>query len=230
MKYKYIDKIGIELEGGWREIPPAGKPYYDGSIEGIDAPIIGEIASPPIPAEKISELEKWLRQNYPHRVNNTCGFHIHISLRNLLFYSQLLTPEFHQFLLQELHKWGEENEIPSSHYFWKRLNGARYTRKEWRAEEQIFATEKTTSRYCQLNFCFRLHKTVECRIFPQFEKKKWAILALKKYIWIVEEWLRNCPPEQSEEVIIEGEAENEIENEIFEIENNKEEIKEEIEI
>ena len=57
---KFIDRIGVELEGGWEKTPPDVDAIgHDGSVR-VQARYVGEIASPPMDPE---EGLKWVKPN-----------------------------------------------------------------------------------------------------------------------------------------------------------------------
>lgn len=92
---------GVELEGLWHDENESIKydssvffddaeaeqrqcscgspdcPSYDPDIDDEDGDHVGEIASPILYNPR--EVATWTTQNYPDRVNDSCGLHIHLS-------------------------------------------------------------------------------------------------------------------------------------------------------
>jgi len=54
-----IERVGLELEGGWDTRPPSGI-KNDGSVD-VCAAYMGEVVSPPLKPRK---MPGWLRQNF----------------------------------------------------------------------------------------------------------------------------------------------------------------------
>jgi len=197
---KYIHKIGVELEGAWLSSKNVDKSFHgDGSVnipinyDSNDRPdlFVGEIASDPISYENV---ENWIRVNYPDKVNHTCGFHIHVSLKENMNYLRLATEEFSAFFFNAMTSWGESNKLHPEDQFWYRLNGSNhYCKKDFKPDDQIYAKTKGDSRYTQLNFCYTLHGTLECRLLPMFGDVNLTISAFKAYIDCIEKFLEEAP-------------------------------------
>lgn len=181
-----IHKIGVELEGGWDTAPPSPM-HGDGSVS-VSRPVVGEVSSEPLAS--VRSAAAYIRANYPVEVNRSCGFHIHISLRSKLDYMRLMSVKYHEYFKAELHKWGKEGNIKNQN-FWDRLGGLNnYCMNEFRADEQAEMTSKGHNRYTQLNFCYKLHGTVENRLFPMFKSVEINISALKKFVSLTEFYLQ----------------------------------------
>lgn len=138
---------------------------------------IGEIVSKAIP---IGAVEAWLKKCYPHHVNETCGLHVHMSFYNKLNYSRLIVPDFTPFVVEELKAFGRATNIPAEQMFWRRLDPDHpWTREHCRhvflGNQQVLVGKKDYnsrgtdhSRYTFINYCDKLHNTVECRGLPMF--------------------------------------------------------------
>lgn len=180
-----VKKIGIELEGGWSYRPQGLK--ADKSLRRLSSPYIGEVASPPM--EDLSSVLRWIDKFYPQEVNSSCGLHIHISLDNLN-YSRLMEYEFYSYFRENIQLWSRKAVRPSDLNFWNRLNGANYyCRDGFRPLEQVRERSKTPARYTALNYCYALHGTLECRLFPMFRDIETAKSAVRAFIDIVESYL-----------------------------------------
>ncbi|MGH7275283.1 MAG: hypothetical protein ACREIQ_12645 [Nitrospiria bacterium] len=176
---KYIAAVGVELEGGWDK-RPKDPLHEDLSLKNLNANHIGEIASKPF--KSLELLEAFLEASAPNVVNNTCGFHVHVSFKEPIHYHWLTTPRFYKLLLLKIKRWGLDEGIPADHHFWKRWRGTfklphnhrNYCRKEFIPEKQLNNMIKGndgTVRHCHLNYCLAMHGTLELRLFPAFE---WA--------------------------------------------------------
>jgi hypothetical protein len=137
-----VNRIGLELEGGWDAAVRGHQVIRDGSVV-FDRPrtrvnlmtgeaeyvvphpkyAVGEIVSSPMAPDQAAE---WLRRAYPQHVNGTCGLHVHMSFNHKLNYSRLLTPDYMGFVIQELQAWGIRNDISRTEgqgaMFWNRLD------------------------------------------------------------------------------------------------------------
>lgn len=168
-----------------------------GSASGFQT---GEVVSPPI--ADIEEARNWLVNNHPHAVNNTCGFHIHLSLP-AIHYSRLMNPSFNDAFLSAMEDfWAAHRNAPGMDLFRARLDGQnRYCQKIFRPEDQLWRNEhygphETTPRYSQLNYCFGRHGTMECRLFPCFEKVRHNVAALDAFVTCVNRYLASIKPER----------------------------------
>lgn len=200
-----IDKIGVEIEGGWE-----GEPYIspfkdisliaDGSIDGqnlktkrLGTVHIGEAVSPPFPFEKLKELEEWIISHYPSGVNETCAFHIHVSLLSDDDYSTLMSWKFTRRFLMAAVEWGKDEGIGAKSPFWERVFGRNlFCTKAFNPDAQAAKVEKRHNdkeRYGVFNFCHGVHHTVECRVFPAFATSQQAVSALKFLLKFIQKFL-----------------------------------------
>lgn len=217
MKYKTYDLIGVELEGGFKKKPPT-RVKTDVSVRGVTGRYHGEVCSPPM---KLRKVIKWMKANYPTSVNDSCGFHIHISM-NLIDYHRCMSKEFCDYIIEKLKVWGKENNITLPE-FWERLDGKNgFCIDEFEPDKQILGepiqTNKTHfkgNRYTQINFsCFREHKTFELRVLPMFSDVETSISALKAYVDAVKNYLKGCTTIQTTKRKIEIEYGDEVEQEL----------------
>lgn len=195
----HINKIGVELEGGWKNTFPEDDPteiYADHSVHLGGFTHIGEIASPPLLLE---EAIKWTDVHYPDGSDTTCGMHIHVSVKDDLAYARLsVSPHFYmKFLL-----WGKAfcDTLPKGDdrdRFYSRLKGDnRFCALKFIPSRQIPLKRKgggnnvdANPRYTQLNFAKGVHGTVENRTFPIFKEKETALKVIEAYVGLVEEFL-----------------------------------------
>lgn len=202
-KYIYVNKVGIELEGGWED-PPA-ELQGDGSVN-VRAKLVGEIPSPPLLPE---EVEAWTLKHYPNAVNETCGLHVHVSLKNTLFYARLMEQKFQDYALEELKRWGKnvvietasgiKQGIRDSHPFWSRLRGENtYCKLNFWPENQLLKKEHHGERYTAFNYTWARFQTIECRLLPAFYNPKTAVSAVMNLVNIYEDFLRErCKERES---------------------------------
>lgn len=201
-KAKFIKKIGIEFEGGWQESPDGLK--ADGSVSGIEAPFEGEVASPVLAPQA---WLAWAQRLYPDEVNTSCGLHVHVSFKNTRSYSRLMDPDFYAKFLAFWHEWGTRRSINEGSAFWKRLSGENsYCKNLFRPDEQARQRTKGPERYCHINFCYGLHKTVEFRLLPMFHKKHLAMDAITSLLDFIEAYLAEEAKKHPKNEIISDES------------------------
>lgn len=190
-----INRIGIELEGAWKALPPGTKLDPDGSVrpyannkEQQDHPYRGELTSAALVP---IEFNGWMIKNYPTLVNNTCGLHVHMSFEDVRFYALLMgdgkTPEYQDTMAYYLGLWGQKENLNNDHPIWDRLKGKKeYCRldKFW-PDLQVSQKGKNHdmhedgNRYTGINYCFGLHGTLECRILPMFSNPEQGVRGVK---------------------------------------------------
>lgn len=194
MSFRNIDRVGVEIEGGWPvgSVPPDAQ--NDGSLRFDDSSVAAkEMRSKPF--KTLRELEAWVRSIYPPHTNSTCGTHVHFSFNTLNDYSRLADERFYQHFIEHITTWarGPRGNI-SSIPFYERLEGRNHhCMKKWDAEAQIEQSGKGSPRYAHWNFCFKLHGTAECRLLPTFKDVNVAVRSIKELIDIVDDYLDNSP-------------------------------------
>lgn len=192
-----VTLIGVELEGGWAELPPGIKQLEpDTSVfhnkRPPGTPHIGELGLGPAMPAGMPEL---LRTHYPKSVNDTCGMHVHMSFVNPRYYGVLMVPEYQTTVLKYLTDWakGLKNKqgnpvFKDDHCIWMRLRGeSRYCRIEFWPDVQANTKEKghdqTTygHRYTVIHYCGRL-KSIECRVLPMMRTSATAAKAVRRLV------------------------------------------------
>jgi len=200
LKAIHINKIGVEIEGGWNERPMfEGRRttvHGDGSVHS-ESRLVGEVNSKPFVSR--TGIKKWIKQNYPEDINKSMGMHIHISVRTDDDYRKLMTKKFYRTFLKNVKEWGNEMKINEGSAFWVRLEGKNnWCKPLWTKtglfrkstiRSQYLATDKGGPRYYIFNFCKRYHGTVECRLFPTFQKEALAESAIDFFYNFCENYL-----------------------------------------
>jgi len=159
---------------------------------------VGEISGGPFKPE---EVPKWMRAFYPHKVNSTCGLHVHMSFSTALRYQRLMCPEYGKTILEYVRRWADEEKLDPKHPLRDRLKGTnKYCQDRFFASEQAKSTlrhgdhlfhdqNRHGHRYTVINYCYKLHNTVECRLLPMFEDPKQSIRAVQRIIDITSAFL-----------------------------------------
>jgi hypothetical protein len=191
-----INRIGIELEGGWKKLPPHTNLTRDSSIH-IDDPDgnihIGELPSPPLALE---EWQKWMKTCYPSHTNESCGLHTHMSFKSALTYQRLMDPRYLSTMVAYLIMWAKSKGFPSTHPIWPRLEDkSEYCQHRFYADMQIrdtrkdFDHNKEGCRYTAISYHYSRLGTIECRILPMMETVDEGIEAVKQVLDITNAYL-----------------------------------------
>lgn len=193
---KYIDRIGVELEGGWNSNINR-KIYADGSVRVV-APYRGEVASPP---STLEEIAKYIKNNTPDVVDDSCGLHIHMSFKNnSSSFLTLMEKDFYIFFKNQMREWGILQNLKPTHQFWHRLAGEnRFCKDAFQPEKQVHMKGKGDHRYTQLNYCYAMHGTIECRLFPGFTDPDIIISAVHALVKCYEDYLESKKNEMNDE-------------------------------
>ena len=192
-KLAYIKGFGFEIEGGWtrerrQKYETERIMKSDGSVN-VPAPYVqGEINSPVY--KDMQMAWEFIKDYYPDVVNESCGLHVHISVKNS-DYVRLMEKKFHE----EFHKWMEwmlknhKDRIPKE--FKNRKEGKnRYCKDEFMPEKQVIGAG---DRYTQLNYCHKQHATMENRMLPGCKDAKTAFFLITQYLLMVENYLKKTP-------------------------------------
>ena len=154
----------------------------DGS-ENVD----GEMVSPPLNAE---DLPQWTRENYPEETNNTCGAHQHTSFKRMKYYSIVMCKGFQEYMHIGLMAWARHTGIREGSAFYKRMNGdVHWCKKMYDAYQQIQTSDKDDCRYRIINYCWRLHGTMEVRVLPAFQNVEYTVSAQKELTRLIEQYI-----------------------------------------
>lgn len=204
-EFKHVHLVGVELEGGWKENPPGR--YGDGSVH-VSAPYVGEVHSAPSFPRHIAD---YITEFYPNVVDKSCGFHIHVSTRTYIDYCRLMAPRFAARFYDrfESDAFMEILSAPDRAMFKPRLAGTNtYCKREFVPEHQVGIAGKSHVRYTHLNFCYSLHKTIECRLLPMFVRAETAVKAAAFLLDTIEDYLREIEAEGPVETPLEFAAES----------------------
>lgn len=189
--------VGVELEGGWKELPPDVRELeHDGSVfnkrKPVGANFIGELPIGPVLPAALPTL---LTKNYPHKINHTCGMHVHMSFDSLFYYGLLMVPEYQETILEYLTRWAKNQTnsrgtpvFGEGHYIWSRLNGeSEFCRKNFWPDAQAATKRKGFdrnvhgNRYTVIHYCGR-QNTIECRVLPMMNTPRHAASAVQEVI------------------------------------------------
>ncbi len=201
-----IDKIGVEIEGGWNEpdcicredmknpdckLTALNHCFgHDGSVEDLDTERHGEVVSHAF--DNLNDCLEWMDFLYPDESNRTCGIHIHLSFTNLQSYVKLMDRRFYNALIGGFNTWGNDNRINPDSAFWHRLEGRNsYCENKFVPDDQVNVQHKDSVRYAHLNYCYSLHRTMELRLLPTFQKRELAFSAVRFYYGFVNSWLKS---------------------------------------
>lgn len=186
-KFRFIDKLGMELEGGWGEKPEwtvAG----DSSVS-CGGNHLGEIRT--VPQDTMLGVFDELKKKYPDDTNESCGFHIHVSL-SALHHAHLANEEFFKYFLLRMENVAEflkvSKETADYNRLMPRLGGKNsYCSKQFSPLKQL---KGAMDRRTMLNFCpHKEHGTIENRLFPMFIKLSNARMAVYEYADTIESFL-----------------------------------------
>lgn len=188
---------GLELEAGW--LKSREDLIKDDSLlleHFKRTQYIGELVLPP--CSSLEELFTFCEKNWPDEVTERCSMHVHVSFKNITFYSQTMTEKFFNEFLSSIEKWGIEYPCANVH-FWNRLfDKNKYCRRRFNPEPQLHITKDTKhnnqERRTILNYSYGCHKTLECRLFPAFINIKTAFSAIEHFVNFVENYLEANPP------------------------------------
>jgi hypothetical protein len=151
--------------------------------DGVD----GEMVSPPLPTK---ELSQWIRDNYPVRTNTTCGAHRHRSFKKIKYYSILMDRTFNIYLVNRLRAWGKSVGVREGSALFRRLNGdVHWCKNMYDGYRQISTSDKEDCRYRIINYCWKLHKTVEIRVLPAFQDVELTVSAHKELGDIMDDYI-----------------------------------------
>lgn len=171
-----VKRLGVELEGAWKELPPGTDLEHDGSVFRNNHPagfhLVGELPIGPI---QPAAMPGFMKKYYPHKVDKTCGMHVHMSFANLLQYAWLEVPEYQETIIEQISLWATAEGFDPKHHIWERLSGkCIFCQKVFDPDGQIASKKKDHNqerpghRYTIVHFCGR-QNTVEIRVLPMMD-------------------------------------------------------------
>jgi hypothetical protein len=189
---------------------------------------VGEVVSEPLNSN--AAVIQFLRECWPDKSNKTSALHFHLSFKKIGYYSCLMEEKFGIEFRERLQKFAVENnlnKIIQSRIFNKCEHSQYYCRDRFIPLNQVFVKQKvwhdnSPDRYTILNFCFGLHKTMECRVFSSHTNIKAGLACWKWLFNTVEDYLKN----NYEEFISSNEQESQFNLEVEDSFNKQQEEKE----
>ena len=207
--FNYIDKVGLEIEGCWpkrrNDLIEDGSmraneflnPYTVDPDSGNKIALFGELLSPPL--DSPTKVFKFLENNWVSETGRRCGFHVHVSLKNFDAYCACMSKDFYDGFVTKITEWGREH-CNDNRLFWERLcNQNEYCCDVFIPDVQAAITKKTIvdrRRYCMFNYCWGMHKTIECRLFPTFLELERAIGSTNTLMQHFEDYLSEHFPKR----------------------------------
>lgn len=189
-------KIGVEVEGWWRDLRAAKEAAsnwhmtgdHDGSLAECDDGESYEFRTRP---GSLWEAISQVLAVYPDYTHRSAGMHVHVSFATAMDISCFASPEFLEYYKARWKAWGTAKQIDKGAAFWYRLNGGNTDYcADNRLDRMTSYHLRNGSRYQQLNFTsFARHGTIECRMLPLFRDARLAIAALEELISIYENFL-----------------------------------------
>jgi len=149
--------------------------------------LLGRELVPRLPYSQLDDLKKWIIKYYPVAINETCGFHIHVSFKSIRHYNNLMEEEFYKFFLERMKNFANTYEFDKhsndKERLMYRLSGRnRFAAKVFIPDYQCKEMKGNYHRYTQLNFSYKVHNTIECRLFPMFTRVETALAAVEELI------------------------------------------------
>ena len=203
-----INLVGVELEGGWFNVPHGRQPDRDTSVQfntAADEPhysVIerihcqGEIPLPPL---SVKDFPATMKLYYPNYVNHTCGMHVHLSTTKAFSYQRLMINKPYSYpatIIEYIKRWALKEKLPTTHPIWDRLAGkCEYCQHVFHADEQCktankdFDHHRNGHRYTVVGYCWSRYKTLECRLLPMMADADLGIRAVNEVINITNAFL-----------------------------------------
>lgn len=192
-----IDRIGVEVEGWWRDLRATRTLATDLGCSGVVDGSLTHDATGETSAWEfrvgpgpLSTIRRGVHALYPDKYDASAGMHVHVSLLNPADGSLLACHEFFAYAHARWAAWGAREQVNPDSQFWKRLRG------ENRFCALLTDADLTPARLCRgdryrwLNFAaFPRHGTIELRLLPLFGSEALAHSAIVEWCAIVEDWL-----------------------------------------
>lgn len=195
---KSHDKIGIEIEGWWRDLRAAQETARqfdasgtsDGSLVQSSEYSAWEFRTRP---GSLGEAVNQLIALYPDATHPSAGMHVHVSFQDPCDLSVLASGRFLAYHRARWESWGTRMGVHRDSNFWSRLRGDNVDYCALNDESRLHRNPFAGSRYVQLNFTsYTRHKTLENRMLPLFRDLKVAVSAVEELVSIYEDFLRDA--------------------------------------
>lgn len=197
-----VRNVGVELEGAWR-VSRGVSLYGDGSVSVTGSRTMSGVANIheyrhgetaiPAPGLPLMKALAWVRKNYPDFGNETCGIHVHMSMRHLLHYAHLVDDiAYCNTLYERLRDVGHEVGLGGNHRLFYRLMGHNSYCRLPAVDTfpiQMAAPDHSDERYRGVNFCYGHHGTVEVRVLPYFESVDVAVRMIYEVVATTDKFL-----------------------------------------
>jgi hypothetical protein len=204
---------GIELEGAW----DTSKPDFNASL-GSDYSVAKECVCTKTHGKCIRHLKtsshyigearsqpsdyrsagRFITNNYPDLVDRSCGFHVHVSFKDLGQYTRFTETLFWRYFKFKMHKLIKtlkaqghvsDAKLLDSRLFKEHYYTNRYPSTPFIPDKQLYVS--TSDRYTSVNFCaYHKYHTIEFRMFPMFKDKETAKYAFTYLDSVLQEYLR----------------------------------------
>jgi len=177
--------------------------HGDGSVGHFNSPydLVGELSSPAF--DNWADFTDYVKAYHPCRVNYTCGTHMHISTVQDSDYKLLMGKDFYPYFKAEIAKWAVTKPFDEHMAeFWKRFGGrnqyccanddrhCNHGGRDYHSpERQAAAEHRDGCRYAHLNYCKKLHGTLEVRLFHGMSDPVLIADAMAKLVEIVDSFL-----------------------------------------
>lgn len=151
----------------------------------------GELVSKPL---NKNEIKGFIKDNYPDRVNSSCGMHVHLSFNDDKRDVHILaTKEFNDYFVKSFEKWAIDRKLNNPSRFYHRLKGDQsYCKREFKGYSQL---KNSDDRYTQINFCsYAKFNTVEFRLATMFDNNNISVEYVDKLHAIVNDYLSKNKP------------------------------------
>ena len=200
---KYVNLIGYEAEGLFSSVEKVDEKFakveYDGSIQCRNSEsknfLKREIVTRPFTIEEIDSFFENGGTILPNRVNDSCGGHVHISLTSKGYYGMLANENFANASTFFIQNYFIENcGSFTKTQLMRIIHGTKYCQigtDSYTIQNQIEVSAKSHCRYHAINFCERLHGTIEFRLVPAFSvrQKKELVQFIKALVQFIENYL-----------------------------------------
>lgn len=199
---KAHDKIGVEVEGWWRDLPAVEQVAANWHMSGAhDGSLARDRTGETQPYEfrtrpgSLGETISQVTAIYPDKCDKSAGMHVHMSFADTMDVTSLATPQFLAYFKERWNAWGTRVGVHPDSDFWSRLRGENLDYCAVTSFENIRVSPTRAGRYYQLNFSsWERHRTMEMRMLPLFRDARLAVLALEEWVSIVEDFIQHVAP------------------------------------